>query len=179
MALTKVKLTYRDFILFPDNGKRHELIDGDHFITPAPSIRHQIVSKNIEYLFERYFRNSDTGIILDAPVDVYLSDFDIVEPDLIIIKKENQKIIRDNYIKGHPDMVVEIISPSTQKNDIELKKHLYEKYGVEEYWIVDPDNNEVQQYVLREGTYMKRGTFTDGITAHILPDLSIDLKKIF
>ncbi|MBN1697339.1 MAG: Uma2 family endonuclease [Spirochaetales bacterium] len=179
MALTKVKLTYRDFILFPDNGKRHELIDGDHFMTPAPSIRHQIVSKNIEYLFERYFRNSDTGIILYAPVDVYLSDSDIVEPDLVIIKKENQKIIKDKYIKGHPDMVVEILSPATQKNDLELKKHLYEKFGVKEYWIVDPDNNEVQQYVLHGGKYMKRGTFTDGITTHILPDLSIELNEIF
>ena len=179
MSLTKTKLTYQDFILFPDNGKRHELIDGDHYMTPAPSVRHQAISRNIEYFFEKYFRKTKKGSIFDAPIDVYLSDYDIVEPDLIIISIKNSSIIEEKYIKGPPDIIIEILSPSTKKNDLSLKKHLYEKHGVKEYWIVNPFINEITQYVLKDKAYVLSGTFTRSITSQLFPELEIDLHEVF
>jgi Uma2 family endonuclease len=110
MAPAKVRLTYDDFILFPDNGKRHELIDGDHIMTPAPSVRHQRIVRKIGNIFNEYLTKTGEGEIFYAPVDVFLSEWDIVEPDLVIIKKDNMSIIHEKYIKGPPDLIIEILS---------------------------------------------------------------------
>jgi Uma2 family endonuclease len=179
MAPAKVRLTYDDFILFPDNGKRHELIDGDHIMTPAPSVRHQRIVRKIGNIFNEYLTKTGEGEIFYAPVDVFLSEWDIVEPDLVIIKKDNMSIIHEKYIKGPPDLIIEILSPATKDNDLRLKKHLYEKYGVTEYWIVDPEINNVQQYIVKDGKYIPRGTYTNRITSHVFPSLLIDLSRIF
>lgn len=179
MSITKVKLTYEDYVLFPDNGKRHELINGDHYMTAAPSVQHQAIARNILFLFESYFRKTKKGIIFCSPIDVYLSNYDIVEPDLIIISSENSSIIDDKYIKGPPDIIVEILSSSTKENDLSLKKHLYEKYSVDEYWIVNPFINEIKQFILKEKGYVLAGTHRQVINSPQFPELKINLNEVF
>lgn len=140
---TGVKLTYSDYLLFPEDGKRHEIIGGEHYMTPSPSTRHQRISRNLEWFFQQHLRSYPAGEIFYAPFDVVLSTYDIVEPDLLFVAQENRQIITDKNIQGVPDLVVEILSPGTSQRDQELKKKLYEQYGVSEYWIVDPDTASV------------------------------------
>ncbi len=179
MDLVKVRLTYQDYILFPENGNRHELIDGDHYMAPAPVYKHQKISREIERQFANYFFKKKEGEILNAPFDVYLSDFDVVQPDIVIIKKGNFSIIKEKYIKGAPDIIIEILSPSTKENDLVLKKHLYEKHGVKEYWIVDPDKEEVHQFELRERKYILISVYAKSIESPLFHGLIIDLTKVF
>ncbi|MBN2533667.1 MAG: Uma2 family endonuclease [Spirochaetales bacterium] len=179
MSAIKVKLSYKDLLLFPDNGKKNELIDGDHYMKAAPSVQHQAIVRNILYLFERYFRNTKEGIIFCSPLDVYLSDYDIVEPDLVIVCQQNSSIIEDKYIKGSPDIVVEILSPSTMEIDQSLKKHLYEKYGIKEYWIVNPFITEIKQYIIKGTAYVLSNSSGESITSSLFPELKINLDDVF
>lgn len=178
MLITK-KLNYADYILFPENGYRHEIIDGDHFMIPAPSYRHQKISREIEYQFHTYFKQSGTGEILYAPFDVLLSDFDIVQPDIVIICIEWLSIVMEKNIQGVPDMIIEILSLSTKERDIRLKKDLYEKYGVKVYWTVNPWENRIDQFILIRGFYELQGGFDSLITPSLFPDIIIDLADVF
>ena len=148
------KLTYRDYIGFADDGKRHEIIDGVHVMNPAPSVYHQTVSRRIQFQLYSQIELANLGIVANAPVDVELTPHDIVQPDLVIVL-EGRKIITPSKIKGVPDHVVEILSPSSDHNDRVLKLDLYEKVGVPEYWIVDPFEHEVQQCRLGQSGYQR------------------------
>lgn len=156
----RTKLTYDDYVLFPEDGRRHELIDGDHFMTPAPSTRHQEVLQNILYFFQQQLRRTHAGRVFVAPTDVVLSETDVVQPDLLFVATEHAAVILEKHVKGLPDLVVEVVSESTRKTDASIKRKLYERAGVREYWIVDPELESVQVYRLT-GTRYER-----------LPDLS-------
>jgi Uma2 family endonuclease len=142
-----VKLTYDDYVLFPDDGKRHELIDGEHYVTPAPNWKHQAISGNLYGLIWSHLQKHPIGRIMSAPFDVIFSQFDVVEPDLVFISKERLEQIRSSAgAKGAPDLVVEIGSSRTRKRDETIKRRLYERFGVSEYWVVDPDLDIVKAY---------------------------------
>jgi Uma2 family endonuclease len=147
------KLGYREYCCFPDDGRRHEIIDGDHYMTPAPSTGHQTVSKRLQHQLYTQVELAGLGVVFSAPVDVQLTDYDIVQPDLVVILKERTRMITHTKVNGVPDLVVEILSPSTLANDTTLKKRLYERTGVAEYWIADPDNQRLERYRLVDGTY--------------------------
>ncbi|MFM8802477.1 MAG: Uma2 family endonuclease [Planctomycetia bacterium] len=149
----KIKLDYRDYCCLPDDGRRHEIIDGDHYMTPAPSTTHQTVSKRLQYQFYTQIELAGLGVVFGAPVDVQLTDHDVVQPDLVVILKDRTRMITPAKIDGPPAHVVEILSPSTSSNDTTLKKHLYERAGVGEYWIADPDSRRLEQYRLLDGGY--------------------------
>ena len=140
----RVKLTYRDLVLFPDDGKRHELIDGEHYVTASPSTRHQRVLTELLLELHVYLREQGTGRVFPAPCDVVLSEFDVVEPDLLVVTQAANGRITEANIQGAPDLVVEILSPSTKGRDRVLKLRLYEKFGVREYWIVDPVGESIE-----------------------------------
>ena len=149
----KLKLGYGDYCGFPEDGRRHEIIDGDHFMTPAPSTTHQTVSKRLQHQLYTQIELAGLGLVFNAPIDVQLSDHDIVQPDLVAVLADRTQMITPTKINGVPDLVVEILSPSTASNDTSLKKHLYERTGVGEYWIADPDNQRLEQYRLVDGSY--------------------------
>ena len=148
------KLRYEDYAKIPEDGQRHEIIDGVHSVNPAPSTQHQHVSKRLQYQLFTKIELQGLGVLYNAPIDVQLSEFDIVQPDLVIVLNENIRRITPTKINVAPHLVVEILSPSTSGNDRTLKKDLYERSGVCEYWIVDPFEQQVEQWVLRDGKYL-------------------------
>jgi len=140
-----IRFTYRDYLEFPDDGRRHELIDGEHLVTPAPSLRHQGISGELLTALNNYLRVHPFGKVYAAPVDVVLSDVDVVEPDLLFVSNERREILRDR-VHGAPDLVVEIVSPSSRRSDEVTKRHLYDRFGVREYWVADPEIEVVKIY---------------------------------
>ncbi len=177
MSASIRKLTYRDYVCFPDDGHRHELIDGDHYMNPAPSTYHQAVSRRIQFQLYPQIELRGLGSVMNAPVDVQLSDHDIVQPDLVIVLQAN-RIITPSKVKGVPDHVIEILSPSTERNDCELKYSLFERVGVPEYWIADPLEHQVQQYVLTDGRYAQR-EHGEVVTLSYLDSVSVDLTQVW
>src|SRR5262249_35803215 len=128
------------------DGKRHEIIDGEHYVTPSPNTKHQTVSMNLTTAFVIYLKQHPRGRLFAAPFDVVFSDLDIVEPDLLYISRERTSIVTDKHVRGAPDLVVEIHSPSTRKTDELTKRKLYERFGVQEYWVVDPELETIKIY---------------------------------
>lgn len=142
-----IKFTYEHYCQLPE-GDRYELIEGELLLTPSPTVRHQRVAATMQEALRTFVKANDLGSVFYAPLDVVLSDENVVQPDILFISKERDNIIKEENIQGPPDLVVEIISPSTAERDRSLKKALYGKFGVREYWIVDP---EIKQ--LRYGTW--------------------------
>jgi Uma2 family endonuclease len=178
-----VKLTYDDFVLFPDDGKRHELIDGEHYVTPSPNLKHQGVSTNLTALIWTYLRQNPIGKVYAAPLDVVFSHFDVVEPDLLYVSEARRGVLTAKNIQGAPDLVVEIGSPSTRRRDEKLKHQLYERFDVTEYWVVDPDIDVVRVYRLQGGKYQRARELSldhgDVLSTPLLPGLELRLSEIF
>ena len=177
-AETPGKLGYGHYVCFPDDGRRHEIIDGDHYVNPAPSTYHQTVSKRLQYQLYTQFELADKGLIFSAPADVQLTPHDIVQPDLVVILNSKTQIITPTKIKGIPDLIVEIISPSTSENDRKLKKDLYEKVGVTEYWIADPFEHVIEQWVLQPGGYQMQ-PISDPLRPTIAADVRVPMSEIW
>ena len=150
-ARLKTRLDYDDLAHAPDDGKQYELLDGDLFVTPAPSPFHQRVSKRLQRQLERYFEERGIGEVFDAPVDVILTAHDVVEPDVVVVTDARQ--ISRRGIEGAPALVVEILSPSTADRDRTLKAKRYEATGVPHYWVVDMDAQRLDCDRLSAGHY--------------------------
>ncbi len=183
VAQTAPKLTYDDFVLFPDDGKRHELIDGEHYVTPSPNLRHQAVLQNLNHLLHAFAREHRLGRVFFAPLDVVFTRHDVVEPDLIFVSHERDSILTAANLQGAPDLVVEVLSPTTRRRDELLKRDLYERAGVAEYWVVDPVAETVKVY-RRAGDDFSRvvllsATDDDAIVSPLLPGLQIPLAAVF
>ena len=178
-----IQWTYEDYLAFPEDGKRYEIIEGERYMSPAPKTKHQEVSGNLLYLLKAYLRQTKRGKVFDAPTDVILSDINIVQPDLLVVLAARTSIVTEKNIQGVPDLVIEIISESTRKTDETTKKKIYEQYGVLEYWIVDPELALVKIYRLTDGRYGRaeeraeeRG---ETVTTVLLPGLDISLTEVF
>jgi Uma2 family endonuclease len=177
------KLTYRDFVKFPDDGKRHELIDGVHYVTPTPVSPHQIILGNLHFLIRLHLESHPGGRVFLSPLDVILSMFDVVEPDLLFISERRMAILTDKWIHGAPDLVVEIGSKSTRRRDEGVKLKLYERYDVTEYWVVDPDAEVIRVYRQRD-KHLRRveelsRAHDERLTSPLLPGMSLPLSRIF
>jgi len=179
-----VKLTYDDFVQFPDDGKRHELIGGEHYVTPSPNTKHQTILGNLHLLIGPWLEVHPVGRVFLAPFDVVFSDFDIVEPDLLYLSNEQAAaVLTSQHVKGTPDLVVEIASPGTRQRDETIKRRLYERARVTEYWVVDPDIEVIRVY-RREGEIFGRATELwrereDVLTTSLLQGLEMPLTRIF
>lgn len=178
-----LKLTYDDYQCLPDDGKRHEIIDGEHVVTPALSTRHQRISGNLFLLLGTHIRQNRAGQLFAAPTDVRLSDVDVVEPDLLFVSTERLAIITPQCMQGPPDLIIEILSETTRRRDEVVKRKLYERFGVAEYWVVDPALETVKCYRLDSQRYVLAGAYAleqdDRITTPLFPTLPIPLADIF
>ena len=148
-----VKLTYDEYISFPDDGKRHELIDGEHHVTPAPLTKHQRISGNLFAALHHHCKHTKQGRVFSAPTDVKFTEIDVVQPDIVLITETRSHLITRENIQGAPDLLIEVVSESTRRRDERLKRTLYEQQGVKEYWIVDPEIDSVKMYELKDGRY--------------------------
>ena len=126
----RIKLTYREYALLPDDGRTHELIDGRHYMSPSPSAYHQRISRRIQVQLYQQLEVSGRGEVFDAPFDVQLSQFDVVQPDLAVFLREHIGRISPSRALGPPDLAVEFLSPSTAAKDRDLKLELYRQAGV-------------------------------------------------
>lgn len=180
----RVKLTYDDFVLLPDDGLRHELIDGEHYVTPSTNTRHQRISGVLHGLIWSYLELHPIGKISHAPFDVVLTKFDVVEPDLLYMSNERAtEVLTTANVKGVPELVIEIASPGTRKRDATIKRDLYGRTGVAEYWIVEPEANAVRVFLRGNDRFTPpiklRCDAGDVLTTSLLPGLNIPLARIF
>lgn len=177
------KLTYEDYLYFPQDGRRHEILDGEHFVVPAPTLRHQSVVSNLHLALGLFVRMHRLGRVWTAPVDVVLSDVDILQPDLVFVAESRANLLADTHIQGAPDLVVEVLSPSSRRTDLVTKRHLYEKHGVSEYWIVDPEIEAVETYRLTDNGYRREAQLSlegeGALRSPLLPGLVLELREIF
>ena len=179
-----VKLTYDDFLLFPDDGKRHELIDGEHYVTPSPNPRHQRILGELHLAIGNYLKQHPIGEVFFAPLDVVISNFDIVEPDLLYLSRERAtQVLVPEHVRGVPELVVEVASKGTRTRDETIKRALYERAGVSEYWVVDPAIEVVRVYLRAAEGFLRpielRRDKDDSLTTSLLPGLAIPLTLIF
>jgi Uma2 family endonuclease len=151
-ARPDTRFTYEDFLLFPDDGKRHEIIDGEHYVTPSANLRHQDLAGRLHMAISNYLStHPGTGRVFMAPLDVVFSFYDVVEPDLLYVAGDQSEIMTPQNIQGAPALVVEILSKSTRKRDEQTKRRLFERGGVREYWLIDPELDLVKLYRRTKG----------------------------
>jgi Uma2 family endonuclease len=178
-----VKLTYDDYLQFPDDGKRHELIDGEHYVTPTPKRPHQQISGNLHWLIRSYLEQHPVGRVFYAPFDVIFSSFDVVEPDLLYMSNDRANEVLRDWVHGAPELVIEIASASTRKRDEAIKRRLYERFGVSEYWVVDPEVERIRVYRRAGGAFARAEELAretdDELTTPLLPGLVMRLEMIF
>jgi Uma2 family endonuclease len=163
-ATPSAKCTYDDFLNFPNDGKRHEIIDGEHYVTPSPNTKHQQIVGNLHAAFRSHLKSQPLGAIFVAPFDVVFSDLDVVEPDLLYVSRERRDVLTEAHVKGSPDLVVEVLSPGTRKTDEVTKRKLYERFDVQEYRVIDPELETIKIY-RRSGHAFTRA-------AHLRPDFA-------
>lgn len=178
--LVKPHVTYRDLCEI-QTDQRWELIEGEAFLAPAPNLRHQRVLQRLLRRFEDAV--TDRSEVYLAPVDVVLADDTALQPDLVFVREENRDILGD-HVTGPPDLVAEVLSPSTRKMDRELKIEAYARFGIPEYWIVDPLAETVEVYRLEgpgAASYGLIGTHgaRETVTTPLLPTLGIDPADLF
>jgi Uma2 family endonuclease len=173
--------TYEDYARLPDNGFRYEVIDGDLFMAPAPGTKHQRAIMELSGRLWDFLRRSPAGEVLVSPIDVILPGYATpVQPDVVFISKEHQEIIKEEFIEGIPDLLVEVISPGNPAHDRRTKFHLYARSGVKEYWILDPALKVIDVYVLRDQAYALLGRFSSGEQAHseVLAEFTVGVDEI-
>ena len=173
--------TYDDYLTLPDDGRRYEIIEGELFMSPAPRLSHQDISRNIEFALLKFVQRNHLGVVYYAPVDVLFSEVNVVQPDLVFVSTSNRQILTEANIQGAPDLIIEILSPATAATDRGAKKRLYERYGVKEYWLVDPDSETVEIYTLRAGRYelAQRAEKTGTVHSVLLSGFSMEVADIF
>ena len=175
-----VKLTYEDYRKTPED-ERYELIDGELIVAAAPNIAHQTAQANLGGPMQVYVRAEDIGRVFFSPCDVVLSEHNTFQPDLVFVSNENADIITDANIQGAPDLVVEIISPSSTGRDWVVKRDLYARHGVKEYWLIDPINRTLWVMLLKDGYLELAGEYKEGdtVTASTIRGFMVNLSDIF
>ena len=177
----KIILTYEDYVLLPNDRNRYEILEGELTVTPAPSTKHQSVSAKLFKLLSRHIDGRDLGKLFYAPIDLILDPTTILQPDLIFVFSAHQHIITERAIEGIPDLVVEILSPTTSRTDRVTKAQIYARHKVPAYWIVDPDQESIEIYLL-EGDVFRPAVTLQGTTPTSAPpftELEIAARDVF
>ena len=176
----RTRYTYEDYAKTPDDV-RYQLIDGELILSPSPTFYHQDISAAMFVELYQWAVSSRAGKVVCAPMDVYFTETDTVQPDILFISAERMHVVEDRYVHGAPDLVVEILSPSMSGLDLGAKMELYALHGVPHYWIVDPDTRTTRTLRLEAGDYAKVASFTenDVLTSDAFPGLRIDLREVF
>jgi Uma2 family endonuclease len=185
MSRQSGKITAEEFLLLPDDGKRHELIDGVHYVTPSPNLGHQEIVGRLHLALGNFLATRrHLGRVFLSRLDVVLSDYDVVEPDLLFVAADQQSILTTANVQGPPALMVEVLSPSTRRRDERVKRELFHQTGVREYWLVDPKGMGVT--VCRradDGSFPTIATLTadsdDALTTPLLPGFALSIRDLF
>jgi Uma2 family endonuclease len=154
----KIVLTYEDYVLLPNDRNRYETLEGELTVTPAPSTKHQTASGNLFVLLSHYIKERDLGKLFHAPIDLILESTSVLQPDLLFVSKVRQQIITERAVEGVPDLVIEILSPTTRRTDRVTKAQIYARHSVPGYWIVDPEQEIIEIYLLEANGYRLAAT---------------------
>lgn len=182
METTTQIQTYEDYAELPEGPPYYQLIGGELIMTPSPSTFHQQIVLNIAAALQEYGRREQRGVVLSAPIDVYLSGTEVYQSDVAYIDYERREIVKENRISGAPDLVVEVLSPSTGYYDLTHKKRMYAEHGVKEYWIVDPGEHTVELLEDQgKGTFQSVAQLRDKgtVESRLLEGWQITLAAVF
>jgi len=181
MVATKSVLTFEDLMAMPEeNGKRYELLGGELYVSASPSRKHVWIASRLGLLLGNHVAERDLGMVFTAPGDIRFSDVDVVVPDIFFLSTRRMKIYGDQFVDGAPDLVVEILSPSTRLRDLNQKRVLYETRGVSEYWIVDLENQSISVLSLSaDGRYEHVPPEGDRVVSPVLPELELLNSSLF
>jgi len=177
----RIKFTYKDYKSLPESEtKRYELLKGELVMVPSPNEYHQRISRKLEFLLQDFVEKNKLGEVYYAPLDVHLGE-DVVQPDILFVSKARSKIITEEEILGAPDLVIEILSPATAERDRTYKRTLYARNGVQEYWIVDPEEKTIEVMTLGRAGFESFGGYRkrDTLKSSIFPGLTINLSNVF
>ncbi len=180
-AQPAVKLTYEDYCAAPADS-RYELLDGELIMVAAPNLKHQRVQVKLTTRLELFIEDRALGTLFTAPCDVLLSNNNVVQPDLLFVSRQREHLLRDGQkVQGPPDLVVEIVSPSSEMQDQGTKRALYGKHGVNEYWLVDPVAETIQIHRLQGEILIPTRTFgrEETLRSPLLVGLELRLDDIF
>lgn len=177
MATTVKKLTYADYEKFPDDGNRHQVVEGEEFMTPPPSTDHQTIVANVYSLLRGHVLPRKVGRVYFSPVAVVFGPSDVFEPDVLFVAEGRAGIIKKKNIQGAPDLVVEVTSPSTERMDKGKKLDRYRAEGVREYWIVEPEARQVSvhEFGRRLSVYVEGQSFPSSV----VPGLTVRVDDVF
>ena len=175
-----IRLTYDDYCLLPNDGKRYEIIDGELFVTPSPRFGHQIIVTRLTRYLSAFVEDHGLGLVFVSPFDVVFSQFDVVEPDVLYVSKARASVLTEKNVQGAPDLVIEVLSPTTANTDRTTKLKLYARFGVAEYWIVDPNGPSAEVYRREKEGLELAATLQseDSLTSPLFPGFSLPLAKL-
>lgn len=172
--------TYTELVRdFPVDNVQREIFDGELVVSPGPNTRHQRIVRDLALEIQRHINGRSVGEVFFAPLDTVLSETDVVQPDVMFVADDRREIITEKNVQGVPSLVVEVVSDT--RRDRVRKRDIYARYGVPEYWIMDPEVDRVEVYKLLDGDYGKPEILEPGetLTYDKLPGLQIDLAKLF
>lgn len=176
--MPQTKVSAAEFLTLPETLQPTELLDGEIIVSPSPVPQHQIIIGN---LYHRLRGIVSEGILLISPIDVHLDEENVVQPDIVWLSAEGRCVVRAKWLEGPPALIVEVLSPGTSRRDRGDKFDLYERHGVGEYWLVDPDAHFVEVYTLSDGRYQRQGLYSPGerFPSAALGGKEIDLAGVF
>jgi Uma2 family endonuclease len=180
-ATTLPLLTVEDYRELPETGPRYQLIEGDLYMAPAPKRYHQDISFNLEFILRQYIEKHRIGRVYHAPFDVYLDEHNVFQPDIVFVSNARLSILTDAGAEGAPDLVVEILSPKTAKLDRISKHRVYVRSGVQELWIIDPEQKRIEIYLLSKDAATPAAVYgeEDEFESAFFPGLRLNAAKIF
>ncbi|MBI2875407.1 MAG: Uma2 family endonuclease [Candidatus Tectomicrobia bacterium] len=174
--------TYEDFLRLPDEGIRYEIIDGVLYMTNAPDFQHQYAVVQMVIAIGNFVRAGSLGLVLTAPIEVHLPGISQpVQPDVLLVAQARREIVKAQFIEGAPDLIAEVLSPSTILLDRKVKFDAYERAGVREYWVANPKLHSIEVYSLISGEYALHGEYGPGerLTSPLLPSLDLLTDTVF
>lgn len=183
MSTVAKRWTYDDLVALPEDNLRHEILDGEHFVVPSPLTKHQRLTLRLAAALFAHTEAQGVGEVFVAPFDVVFSPDNVVEPDILYVSRPRAGIVTERNVQGAPDLVIEILSESTRRRDELQKRKIYERYGVAEYWIVDPEIDAVKVYRRGAAGYDAPLQLSvegnDTLTTPLLPGFSLALATFF
>lgn len=176
-----LRLTYSDYCQIPPGHQRYELIGGVLRVVPSPSVAHQETSKRLYRALVEWIEDYGLGKVYFAPLDVVLSEYDVVQPDLLYVSSDRLSIIKEANIWGAPDLVVEVLSPGTAEWDRKIKRQTYARFGIRELWLVDPESRSIEVVTLKDGDLSTAGVYPvrSTLVSPILPGFELSIDTVF